>query len=420
MPRQTSPIQYFPFKKTKKYIAFWKDELTGRKYQRAFSSHEEAEIFLENISYRKEKIFSLLHQNKTRDKMERQEKITLENLCRIYFNSGIISQITKKQNSYHMRPLIALFGNRQAVHINNEDIFLFIEQQKIYGLRQTTINRRISILRIILNWGISVGLFKAHKLQHFRLPKSRSQQIMPPTPEELRRIRNCAKGHIERILLFGVYCGPRIGQSELFRLQWGDIDLVNGIIHMPNAHKGARQASRDIPIREDFLPLLQAWMAADRAAGIEYCIHWRGKPVRNIHHAWYATLRRAGIERRFPPYSLRHAHATYALQGGAKIKPLAKIMGHANEVMILQTYQHILPEDERETVESVPDIFQLGGRAKKGKKMSRLPHGLVSCLNAIKDSLQHFFMPSLAMRNTCLPQNFWQKHNHLMLACSFF
>lgn len=244
---------------------------------------------------------------------------------------------------------------------------------------------------------------------------------MPPTPEELRRIKACAKGHIERILLFGLYCGPRIGQSELFRLQWRDIDFVNGIIHMPNARKGSKQTNRDIPIREDFLPVLQAWAEADRESGIEYCIHWRGKAVRNVHHAWYATLRRAGIERRFPPYSLRHAHATYALQGGAKIKSLAKIMGHTNEVMILQTYQHILSEDERETVESVPDIFQLGGGKKKiGGKKSRLPYGLVSCLNAIKDRLQGIFLPSFFAHHVWPLKKIWEKHTELILTCSFF
>lgn len=79
----------------------------------------------------------------------------------------------------------------------------------------------------------------------------------------------------------------------------------------------------------------------------------------------------SSIHRRITPYSLRHAYATYSVQSGAKLKPLAKIMGHRNEIMILRTYQHVLDKDEREAVEAMPDVLRLGRPAMKRRGSRR-------------------------------------------------
>lgn len=213
--------------------------------------------------------------------------------------------------------------------------------------------------------------------------------MAPPTPEELRRIYHAAESHVRRVIVLGAYCGPRIGPSELFRLRWEDIDLENGIIRMPNAAKGAKENARELPIRESLLPLLRQWLDEDmRNSGAGHVIHWRGRPVRTIHRAWHTTLRRAGIHRRITPYSLRHAYATYSVQGGAKLKPLAKLMGHRNELMILRTYQHVLDKDEREAVEAMPDVLRLGRPAKASRQGKAAKHRRLSPLLSVPAHLR--------------------------------
>ena len=167
--------------------------------------------------------------------------------------------------------------------------------------------------------------------------------------------------------------GARIGPSELFRLRWSDVDVGTGVIRMPNAHKGAGEESRDVPIRDDVLGLLRRWHEEDRQTGCAYVIAYKGRPVRSISSGWHNALRRAGIARRIRPYDLRHAFASLALVYGADIKCVAETMGHKNITMLLSVYQHTHFEQRRQAVNAAPGLFS-GTGAKRGKK-KRLPPG---------------------------------------------
>lgn len=125
---------------------------------------------------------------------------------------------------------------------------------------------------------------------------------------------------------------------------------------MPNARKGAEFEARSIPVRDDLLPLLRRWQQADAAAGVECVIHYRGRPVQSISRAWHNALRRAGIGRRLRPYDLRHAFASHALDHGADRKCVAEVMGHKNEGMLLQIYQHTLLRQRRRAVNAGPGL----------------------------------------------------------------
>lgn len=302
-------------------------------------------------------------------------RMTVEELFQRYLSVALSNPTTAKQAAYHASHILTLYGQRQATRLTSADMIQFMELQKVRGLCQATINRRISILRSALNWAVKTGILPQNPLSNLHLPQASPQRMAPPTPEELRRIYHAAESHVRRVIVLGAYCGPRIGPSELFRLRWEDIDLENGIIRMPNAAKGAKENARELPIRESLLPLLRQWLDEDmRNSGAGHVIHWRGRPVRTIHRAWHTTLRRAGIHRRITPYSLRHAYATYSVQGGVKLKPLAKLMGHQNELMILRTYQHVLDKDEREAVEAMPDVLRLGRPAKSSRQEKAVRH----------------------------------------------
>ncbi len=174
---------------------------------------------------------------------------------------------------------------------------------------------------------------------------------------------------MQRVVILGLCAGPRIGPSELFRLEWRDVDLGTAMLRMPSARKNHLEDGRDIPIRSDLLRILQAWQRHDAALGIRHVISWGGRPVRSICRAWHTALERANIKRRIRPYDLRHAFATYALAGSADIGSVASLMGHVDASMILNTYQHVQDNQKRAAVEAAPDILGLAGAA----RAKRLP-----------------------------------------------
>ncbi len=59
-----------------------------------------------------------------------------------------------------------------------------------------------------------------------KLPALDTEKFIPPTPEELDRLLAVSPPHIQRVILLGSQFGMRVGDSELFRLRWEDVDTV--------------------------------------------------------------------------------------------------------------------------------------------------------------------------------------------------
>lgn len=147
-------IRFQPYRKSGTWVVYWKSPWTGAHHHRGFYTQEEAENFVKGLSdiYNKEKEII------RRRKRYTNTKILLSDLVERYFSVAVTNMTTLKQNRYHITHIVKMFGNRQAIKITMDDILYFIEVQRLRGLRQTTINIRVSILRTILNWGVRVGL----------------------------------------------------------------------------------------------------------------------------------------------------------------------------------------------------------------------------------------------------------------------
>lgn len=272
------------------------------------------------------------------------------------YASWLSNPATGKAVRYHMRPVLELYSGWQPKSVGPAQVQEFLAAQKKAGLSDVTAYQRAKILRTILAWAVRMGKLPMSPLAMLRLPAPRSRRIEPPSREEVMRMYEHACPHVQRVLLIGLSCGPRIGPSELFSLQWSDVDFTAGILHMPNADKGVREASRPVPIREELMPLMQEWHKKDKDC--KYVINYHGKKVAHIDHAWHKARQAAGIERRITPYSLRHAFPTEALEFGADVKAVAEIMGHADATMVLRVYQHIKFRKLVETVHKIPSFIK--------------------------------------------------------------
>ena len=349
-------IQFHQSRK-KPWVVTWKNPWTGKKHVRGFDNEASAVAFDTAQADMAAKEKALLR--KTRERKSGQRRITVQELLETYFRLTHSNALTIKQARYHASHILAAFGHRQARGLGRQDILHFSEAQHVRGIAQSTVNRRVSILRAALNWSVRNGILPESPLHDLRLPTARARRIAPPTPQEAQAILWAAAPHVQRVVILGLCAGPRIGPSELFRLEWRDVDLSLAMIRMPNAQKNRLEDGRDIPIRAALLPLLHVWHDRDTAAGIRHVISWGGRPIRSICRAWHTALTRAGIGRCIRPYDLRHAFATYALVGSADIGSVARLMGHTDASMILKTYQHVQDAQKRAAVEAAPDILNL-------------------------------------------------------------
>lgn len=264
--------------------------------------------------------------------------MTARQLAEDYLAHQITRDVTRTSTRHHLNQLLALFGGWQARRVGADQVREFLAVQKTRGVMATTAHHRVRLWRTVLAWAVETGRLPASPLAGFRLHRPRARRIDPPTRAEAARMYKVAAPHIRRVIVLGMAAGPRIGPSELFRLAW------------------AKDDSRIVPIRDDILPLLRAWKEEDEKQGCPWVIHWQGRPVRCIGHAWHQARKAAGITRRITPYSLRHAMPTEALEHGADVKAVAEVMGHADPTMLLRVYQHTRYRLKKKAVNAAPGL----------------------------------------------------------------
>lgn len=334
----------------------WRDPATGRTRRRTFTSESERDAFAATMRQVIERERQLKKQARQRSARISAQSLTVREIIQLYLELQITRPGTKKATAYHCRPLLAMFGTRKARMMTMQDVLAFREAQALRQVGLSTVRLRLGILRSALRWAVTTGRLAANPLDGMKLPRVRSRRASPPTAAEGRKMMEVAAPHIRRIIAIGMYCGPRIGPSELFRLTWGDVELEAGYMRMPNAAKGAKDDSRIVPIRDDILPLLREWREEDEKRACPWVIHWRGRPVRCIGHAWHQARKAAGITRRITPYSLRHAMPTEALEHGADVKAVAEVMGHADPTTLLRVYQHTRYRLKKKAVNAAPGL----------------------------------------------------------------
>ncbi|HET6922309.1 MAG TPA: tyrosine recombinase, partial [Anaeromyxobacteraceae bacterium] len=150
-------------------------------------------------------------------------------------------------------------------------------------------------------------------------------------------------GARDRAMLELLYAaGLRV--SELVSLDLNQVDLESRVLRVRG--KGSRE--RLVPVGGPAARALRAWLAGPRARVL------RGRSSRDLfvtprgrrmtRQGFWRLLgryaRSAGIRRRFSPHTLRHAFATHLLAGGADLRAVQAMLGHA-DISTTQVYTHV-------------------------------------------------------------------------------
>jgi integrase/recombinase XerD len=245
-------------------------------------------------------------------------------------------------------------------------------------LRATSLRRRTAALRAFFRFALAEDLVKVDVAAHLDLPREPRILPDPLTVDEVDRLlaavdpdlaagRGAGRGRRgagaaaplaalrDRALLELLYAaGLRI--SEALRLDGDDLDLAGGSVRVVG--KGDRE--RVVPVGDVAVAWLERYLAAARPAlaAADRVRGARGGPVflsdrgRRLgrNHAWFAVKRAAaaaGLGERISPHTLRHSYATHLLAGGADLRVVQELLGHAS-ISTTQIYTHLTGERIRE------------------------------------------------------------------------
>ena len=148
-------------------------------------------------------------------------------------------------------------------------------------------------------------------------------------------------------LLYGA--GLRV--SELTGLRTGDVDLEGGFVRCLG--KGSKE--RVVPLGEPALAAVGRYLSRGRpflgkAVKSDHLLlnrFGRGLTRQSIHRLLAAYSRQAGLKKRVSPHVLRHSFATHLLAGGADLRSVQEMLGHA-DISTTEIYTHLSRQELRE------------------------------------------------------------------------
>ncbi|MFN2571643.1 MAG: site-specific tyrosine recombinase XerD [Gemmatimonadales bacterium] len=224
----------------------------------------------------------------------------------------------------------------------------FIYFLKDLGLAPTTIRREISAIRTYFKFLVGEGLAARDPSERIESPKrwrtlpavltlaEIDKLLAAPNTDEPLAIRDRA------LIEFAYATGVRV--SELVGLTLQDILFEDGVARVFG--KGAKE--RLVPVGRRALGAVALYareirptLDRGKSRGILF-LNARGTPLSRVG-AWgviKATARLAGVTKRVTPHTLRHTFATHLLEGGADLRAVQEMLGHA-DLATTQLYTHI-------------------------------------------------------------------------------
>lgn len=254
-----------------------------------------------------------------------------------------------------------LLGARRVAsieHINSDDVRAFISKLHREGFAHSSIERKLASVKSFHKFLVLEEVTANHPASGIPLPKTgqRLPEVISVIQAEKllsQPFESTPAGHRDRAILEVLYgCGIRV--SELIGLEMTSLDLQDGFIRV----FGKNSKERDVPIAGAALRSLEEYLASGRLplrnmgrrSGIESAavfLNCRGGRI--SRQAVFGIVRKYGrrVDLALHPHVLRHSYATHMLEGGADLRVLQELLGHA-DIATTQVYTHVNRHHVRE------------------------------------------------------------------------
>lgn len=226
------------------------------------------------------------------------------------------------------------------------------------GLASRSIARHIATIRNYYGFLLRQGTIHQDPTAHLTTPKQWSNLPRYLNLDDVNRLVRSAEGSKptsvrDRAMIELLYAaGLRV--SELCQLELSDLNLELGVLRVTG--KGGKQ--RLVPVGKSALAAVRDYLGTARPAllrgrGSRY-LFVTSRGGRLTRQAFWKLLgvhgRKAGIFRGLTPHVLRHTFATHLLEGGADLRSVQTMLGHA-DISTTQIYTHVLQSRLKKTVE---------------------------------------------------------------------
>ncbi len=246
----------------------------------------------------------------------------------------------------------AMLGHHDVATLDVRTLRSWLAKQQTLGKARTTMSRRATAVRVFTGWAQRTG--RAETDAGALLGSPKAHRTLPPAlrVDEARQLLEAAAvraddgspvGRRDVAILELLYAtGIRVG--ELCGLDVDDVDRERRVVRV----FGKGRKERSVPYGKPADVAIAAWLQSGRPgllvpdSGPALFLGARGKridqrAVRSMVHARLADVPGAPD---LGPHGLRHTAATHLLEGGADLRTVQELLGHAS-LATTQIYTHV-------------------------------------------------------------------------------
>jgi len=229
------------------------------------------------------------------------------------------------------------------------------------GAARSSIIRKVASIKAFTHWAAKngwierdIGLDLQSPKPERKLPKTLEQSDVKVAFASLESAVSDSHDamSIRDLAIVELLYASGIRVSELAGLDLGDVDFERNTVKVMGKGSRERVAPFGIPARE----ALEAWIhnrtefASDSEAAL--FLGKRGKRIdpRTVREVVYRATESIDPSLRLGPHALRHSAATHLIEGGADIRTVQELLGHAS-LSTTQIYTHVSKERLKQVYE---------------------------------------------------------------------
>lgn len=250
---------------------------------------------------------------------------------------------------------LAAWLDRPIAQVTTQQLEQYLAELRAAGLSPATIGRRVAAIRSFFRHQILLGARADNPAAELELPRRRRTLPRTLSPAEAERLVEAANGTSPRALrdraLVELLYGAGLRVSEAVGLDKSSVDLDARLVRCIG--KGSKE--RVVPVGRQAVTALRRYLSRgrpflDRRHRPELFLNAKGGALTRA--GAFLILRRlaakAGLEpERVHPHLLRHSFATHLLEGGADLRSVQEMLGHA-DLATTELYTHVSDRRRRE------------------------------------------------------------------------
>ena len=283
-----------------------------------------------------------------------------------YLRGMRLSQRTQLVYGSFVKQFLHYHKKRTLKSLEKEDFRFFVES--IIKERQYSISSHRQLVSALKHFST---LFMTMPYEGELLERPKRSQTLPTvlSLEEVIWLIRVTRNLKHRAILALLYsAGLRIG--ECLNLKISDIDINRQQIRIENS-KGRKD--RYTVLAESFIPLLKNYL--NTYAPTHYFIEGQNGgrySASSIRKFLGRSCRRAGIQKKVTPHTLRHSYATHLIENGVGLRHVQELLGHSKPETTM-IYTHVAQKDLlsiRSPLDIAVDRFRVSGKKPSNVSLS--------------------------------------------------